>query len=103
MSGRYPDPVGKGSLERVEQKRSEKSPDFKGRITIEGKEYWLSGWDRDGRNGPFISLSVEPKLARDYPGASRNPPAQHATNGNTTTGRNAPAQAEADFDDDIPF
>jgi hypothetical protein len=42
-------------------------PDWKGRIDVNGQEYWLSGWikDRNGTNEKYISLSlgdrVEPK------------------------------------------
>lgn len=113
MSGQYQN-AGNGSMERNKEKRSDKSPDFKGRATIEGKQYWLSGWNREDRDGnPFVSLSFEPKLARDHQGAPANPPPRTDTGPRTTTGsrwkdngapeRRQPETSADDFSDDIPF
>lgn len=36
-------------------------PDYKGKINVDGTDYWLSAWIKDGKNGKFMSLSVKPK------------------------------------------
>lgn len=53
--------------------------DYKGSITVEGVNYWLSGWIKKGEKGPFISLAVNKKEPKPGGGVPE------------------------DFDDDIPF
>jgi hypothetical protein len=54
-------------LARNDKKETEKHPDFKGSINVDGVEYWLSAWVREGKEGgkmagrKFFSLSVSPK------------------------------------------
>ena len=47
-----------GALFREREKRSDKSPDYRGRITVAGITYKLSGWvwEKDGRK--YLSLAV---------------------------------------------
>jgi hypothetical protein len=40
-----------------------KRPAYKGKIDIDGKEYQLAGWLREGKSGKFISLKVDDKAA----------------------------------------
>lgn len=49
------------------EKESANHPDMKGFVTIEGKDYWVSGWKKDGQKGPFVSLAFKPKEARPEP------------------------------------
>jgi hypothetical protein len=63
-------------------------PDRKGSINVEGVEYWVSGWIKDGKEGSklegqkYMSLKLEPK--------------------EKSTVAPKPA-APAPVDDDIPF
>ena len=40
------------------KKTKETQPDFKGNVTINGVEWELSGWRKEGKNGPFISIQA---------------------------------------------
>jgi hypothetical protein len=43
-----------------------KWPDMKGDAVISGREYWLSGWVHDGKNGKFISIGFKEKVSSTY-------------------------------------
>lgn len=91
-----------GRLSPNKYKQHEKQPDMKGSISLERallKQLLqettddqvvikLSGWNRDGQYGPFISLMYD---------SYRKPEEQY-----TPAPRPAPAPAPAD-DSDIPF
>lgn len=75
-----------GSLFKNDRRTKDSHPEYNGTIMVDGQEYWISGWVKDGGKGKFFSLSVKPKEARQE--------------------RQAPVQnpASDDFaDDDIPF
>ena len=55
------DNTNKGTLNINDKQGNDKRPDMKGRINVDGKEYWLSAWEREGKNGKFWSLSIEAK------------------------------------------
>ena len=52
-----------GLLFRNNYKEGERDRDYSGSITIEGREFWLSGWIKEGKKGKFLSLSAKPKNA----------------------------------------
>lgn len=52
----------RGVLFKNDDKQSDKHPDYKGSINIDGVEYWLSSWIKTSKQGnKFMSLSVQPK------------------------------------------
>lgn len=52
------DSNNRGVLFINDKKENEKQPDWKGRIDIDGTEYWLSGWIKKTKDGKsYISLS----------------------------------------------
>lgn len=55
------DDTNKGVIFPNDRKETEKQPDFKGSINIEGRDYWISGWKKSGKKGPLVSLSVQAK------------------------------------------
>ena len=61
------DNTNSGMLARNDRKEKDTHPDFKGSINVDGKEYWLSAWTREGKLGgkmegrKYFSLSVSPK------------------------------------------
>jgi hypothetical protein len=79
------DNTNKGILGRNDRKTQDNHPDFSGSINVEGREYWLSGWvkERKDGSGRFFSLLVKPKDNASAPAA--------------------PRPAPADIDDEIPF
>lgn len=116
------DNTNRGTLNHTREKRSERSPDFYGRLQIsgdvlaalnEGKPIRLSGWTRSGQYGEFISLAAEVERPRQESASEAG--AQH-TAGNNRAYAWGEAEARAkeerqpiaaptqeDFNDDIPF
>ena len=50
-----------GVLFANDKKETDKHPHYKGNITVEGKDYWLSAWVKEGKSGKFMGLAVSPK------------------------------------------
>ncbi len=50
-----------GVLFRNDKQDNERAPAYKGNITVEGKDYWLSAWIKEGKSGKFMGLAVAPK------------------------------------------
>lgn len=49
----------RGVLFPAREKKTPKSPDFTGSVTIGGVEYRLAGWKRESKKGaPYLSLTV---------------------------------------------
>lgn len=83
------DNTNRGALFKNDDKQSDKHPDYKGSINIDGVEYWLSSWIKTSKQGnKFMSLSVQPKQAAK--------PAKQAPQAVDTSGFD-------DIDDSIPF
>lgn len=69
-----------------------KWPDYKGKATINGEEYWISGWKREKDGSKFLSLSFQPKEQQRQPEARRDPPATQAA-----------SRSDEHIDEDVPF
>lgn len=73
------DKTNTGMLARNERKETDKHPDFRGNINIDGVEYWLSAWVKEGKPGgkmegrKFFSLSAERKDQASASPAKRQP------------------------------
>ena len=80
----------RGQIWPNDKKDTDKHPDFKGSINVEGKEYWVSAWKRkEGANPKAPSLSFSVK-------------AKEAVNPHPTTNPEATVSGGDGFDD-IPF
>jgi hypothetical protein len=50
-----------GVLFRNDKKENERAPDYKGNITVNGQDFWLSAWIKEGKGGKFMGLALSPK------------------------------------------
>jgi hypothetical protein len=64
-----------GILFRNEDKQKEKDRDYRGELIINGVEYWLSGWIKEGKRGKFLGLAIKLK---DAPVADKSKPIAEA-------------------------
>jgi hypothetical protein len=81
------DNTNRWTLNKNDKKREGKQDaDYNGSINVNGVEYWLNGWIKEGRNGKFISGSIKPKEAQ-----TQEPR------------RSVPISSGLDDDRDIPF
>jgi hypothetical protein len=78
------DNTNRFTLFRNKDRKTDGSPEYSGSINIDGVEYRLGAWVKEGKNGRFFSGSVRPKDQR--PKGSMT----------VTSGRQP-------SDDDIPF
>lgn len=77
-----------GVLFKNDRKESDKHPDYKGNVNVDGAEFWLDAWINEAQSSgkKYMSLRVKPKLPGGQP--------------KQQTQQNEPA---GDFSDDIPF
>jgi hypothetical protein len=77
------DNTNRGTMGRNKRREKDTHPEFTGKLNVEGRDYWLSGWVKEKDGEKFFSLSVKPKEEKAP----------------------APARQAAEFDDDsgIPF
>lgn len=56
-----------GAVFKVRDKKKETFPDYEGTCTVNGIEYYMNAWLKDGAKGKFMSFSFKPKkLPADY-------------------------------------
>jgi hypothetical protein len=53
-----------GALFKAKPSDNPKWPQYEGSCLIDGQEYWLSAWVKEGNAGKFFSLAFKPKVAR---------------------------------------
>ena len=87
MSGQF-DNTNRGALFRNDKATTDKHPTHTGKINVEGRDYYLNAWVKEGKKGKFFSLSVKP--VDEQPGG--HPDRFHNQRGSTP-----------DLGDDIPF
>lgn len=74
-----------GTLGKAKERTHENSPEYKGKASIDGAEYWVSGWvKQNSQTGErFFSLSFQKIISSEQYAEKRHD--------------------EQVFDDDIPF
>ena len=96
MSQQYDNNL-RGVLFKNDRKETDAHPYYKGQAEVDGVQYWVSGWIKEGQKGKFVSLSFTPK--EDARATPANRGAQHR--GGTT--REERSRDIRDMDSDIPF
>jgi hypothetical protein len=63
-----------GTLFKNDDKQEgDKRPNAKGSALIDGVEYWVDAWTKDGKKGKFQSLAFKRKEKQSGPPRSREP------------------------------
>lgn len=78
-----------GVLFKSDKRDNERAPHYRGNITVNGKDYWLSAWIKEGKSGKFMGLALSPKEAQAPQKAKMS--------------ERSKATRFDDMDDDIPF
>lgn len=50
-----------GSIFRNDKGDNSKRPDYKGSALIDGVDYWMDAWVKDGAKGKFLSIAFKVK------------------------------------------
>jgi hypothetical protein len=96
------DRTNRGVLFINDRKERDNQPDRTGSINIEGVEYFLDGWIKDGSKGKFLSLSVKRKDKQPTATAPTPTPSPAKTHGDRKGGPNNRPDFD-DMDSDVPF
>lgn len=86
-----------GSLFKNEKREKDTHPHATGTAIIDGVEYWVSAWTKDGKKGKFQSLAFKPKQER----AAEIRREQGMYDREESFGR--VQSPDSDLDDTIPF
>lgn len=79
-----------GSLFKNDRRDKDSQPNARGKAMIDGVMFEVSAWTKQGKNGPWQSLSFK-KLDADQPRKSTPAPTSNRLGG------------DDDFGDDLPF
>lgn len=85
------DNTNRWTLNKNDRKQQDSHADYQGKINVEGKDYWLNGWIKDGPNGKFISGTIKAVGEQQRQAPKRVDP--------ISTGRSL----RDELNDDVPF
>jgi hypothetical protein len=64
VSEKQYDNTNRGALFKNDRRTTDKHPEYTGTLNVNGTEYWLSAWVRDGKRGKYFSMAIKPKEER---------------------------------------
>jgi hypothetical protein len=70
MAGDFQHKELSGSVFRNDRKTQPNQPDYRGDCLIDGKQWWISGWIKEGARGKWMSLAFSAKEPRAVPAPS---------------------------------
>ena len=103
------DNTNRGSIWKNDDKQSDKHPDFKGSLNVNGVDYWVSAWKRkEGANpkAPALSFTVKPKEEQkpiSERAMPKGPNSYAAATGRDPISTGRPRSNDPMDDDYIPF
>ena len=95
MTQQY-DNTNRWTLFKNENRQNDKSPEYGGTLNVDGVEYFINGWIKEGKKGKFFSGSIKRK---DNQLASL----RDELNAKSPQARARRPSAADDIDDSIPF
>jgi hypothetical protein len=93
----------RGAIFKNDRKESDRHPDYKGDITIDGRKYWLSGWIKEGKRGKYLSLAAKPAEDQQRQPERQPPTSTYAQSTGRDDRQRQPAGGPTFRDDSIPF
>lgn len=95
------DNTNTGILYKNERRRNDKDAEYTGSINVDGDEFWVNAWVKQGKAGSkmdgkkFFSLSLRPKERRDD--------SRKSSRDERPTGPAGPGASQSIEEADVPF
>lgn len=85
-----------GAIFQNKKKEKDSHPDMKGDFNIEGQKFVIAGWWKEGKNGKFLSVSVQEWKAPELSKRVEKPERKQER-------KPIPVNANWEEDSEIPF